>query len=137
MLGLILGILPNFLLHGLQAYLQATTSAAVEKEQTSRQVALATITGIVQLRQAEAAVIQTGMSHTAFWVPWLIAAVPMALWFGWGMVNTLWPGLPLSHVAEIPPGLKPYADVVWQNLFYAGGGVLGATAIAGAIARRK
>jgi hypothetical protein len=52
-------------------------------------------------------------------------------WLGHG------PGLPLPQVGEIPPGLKPYADAVWQNLFYAGGGVLGATAIAGAIARRK
>jgi hypothetical protein len=137
MLGMLLGVLPNFLLHGLQAYLQATTSQAVEAERTERQVSLATINGIVALRQAQASLIQTGMGHTAFWIPWLTAAVPMALWFGWGMVNTLWPGLPLPHVAEIPPGLKPYADVIWENLFYAGGGVLGASAIAGAIARRK
>jgi len=51
MLGMILGIVPNFLLHGLQAYLQATTSQAIEQEQTRRQVALATINGIVALRR--------------------------------------------------------------------------------------
>lgn len=135
MLGLILGILPSFLLHGLQAWLQATTTVAVEGEQTKRQIALATINGIVAVRQAQAAVIQTGMAHTAFWIPWLIAAIPATLWYALGMADSLWPGH-LPHVAELPPQLKGYTDTIWSNLFLSGGIALGTTAIASAISKR-
>lgn len=65
-------------------------------------------------------VMQSAMSHSMFWVAWGIAAVPMAAWFGWGMLDTLLNGA-LPNVAVIPPGLKPYAETVWSNIFWTGG----------------
>jgi hypothetical protein len=62
------------------------------------------------------------MKHRVFWIAWGIAAIPMASWFGWGMLDTMFNGA-LPDVAVIPPGLKPYADVVWSNIFWVGGGV--------------
>ena len=135
-LSLLLGVLPGFLLQGLQAYLQATTTQAMEGEKTRRQVLLATVTGIVQIRQAQAAVIQAGMQHGWFWVAWLTAALPMSAWFGWGMLDTLMNGA-LPDVASIPPGLKPYADQVWDNIFLPGSIAATGLAVAGAIVRRK
>lgn len=83
----------------------------------------------------QASVITAGMAHKAFWIPWLIATVPLAFWFGWGMLDTAFNGA-LPDVAEIPPGLLPWAQTAWQNLFYSGGGVAAATIIGKAIASR-
>jgi hypothetical protein len=83
----------------------------------------------------QASVITAGMAHKAFWVPWLIATVPLAAWFGWGMLDTLTNGA-LPDVALIPPGLEPWAQIAWGNLFYSGGGVAAATIVGQAIAKR-
>lgn len=81
-------------------------------------------------------VIVAGMQHRAFWIPWLMAALPLSAWFGWGVLDTLANGA-LPDVAVLPPQLKFYADIVWNNIFYAGAGMAGASAIASAIVRRK
>ena len=83
----------------------------------------------------QAGVVTAGMAHKCFWVPWLIATVPLAAWFGWGMLDTLCNGA-LPDVAEIPPGLLPWAQVAWGNLFYSGGGVAAATIIGQALVKR-
>lgn len=86
---------------------------------------------IVATTQAQ--IITTGMAHKAFWIPWLIATVPLAAWFGYGMINTIFPSLP--HIAEIPPGLYRWAETAWGGLFYSGAGVASASAISTAISR--
>jgi len=86
---------------------------------------------------AEAAgVVKAGMQHRAFWIPWLMATIPLSAWFGWGMLDTLANGA-LPDVAAIPPGLLPWAETAWQNVFYAGGGVAGLSAVASALKGRK
>lgn len=88
----------------------------------------------------QGAVIIAGMQHKMFWVAWSIAALPMAGWFGWGMLDTLFNGA-LPDVAAIPPGLEPWAQSVWGNIFFTGAAAVGVTGaaqiIAGAIAKRK
>lgn len=81
-----------------------------------------------------AGVVTAGMQHKAFWIPWLLAAIPTATWFAWGMADSMLNGA-LPDVATLPPQLKEYADVVWQNIFYVGGGVAGAQIIAGVLRR--
>lgn len=81
-----------------------------------------------------AGVVKAGMQHKVFWIPWLLAAVPTAAWFGWGMVDSLANGA-LPDVAALPPQLKEYADVVFANIFYVGGGVVGAAYLAQAVRR--
>jgi hypothetical protein len=83
----------------------------------------------------QARVVTAGMAHKAFWIPWLIATVPLSCWFAWGMLDTIANG-GLPDVAEIPSGLDWWARVAWQNVFYTGGGVAAATIIAQAIPRR-
>lgn len=82
----------------------------------------------------QAAVITAGMEHKWFWIPWLIATVPMAVWFGLGMLGTAFPGY-LPFVAAIPPGLEPWAKAAWDGLFFSGGGVAAASSIAKALRR--
>lgn len=85
-----------------------------------------------------AGVIKEGMQHKAFWIPWLIAAVPTAAWFGWGMADSLiYAGAVLPDIAALPPQLKEYADVVFANIFYTGAGAAGFQAIASAIRSRR
>lgn len=128
--SLLLSVLPNFALNGLKAWLDARSSA----EETKRSTIHDTVTGIVEVRKAQAAVIQKGMEHKAFWLPWLIAAVPASVWYAWGMLDSAWPGH-LPHVAALPEQLKEYTDAIWNNLFLSGSVALGGTAIAKAIAR--
>lgn len=64
-------------------------------------------------------VIVAAMSHRIYWVVWGSAAGSMAFWFVWGMLDTTFNGA-LPDVAQIPPGLKPYADIVWSNIFWTG-----------------
>lgn len=82
----------------------------------------------------QAAVITAGMQHKAFWIPWLMATIPLAGWFGIGMLNTAFPGY-FPVVATIPPGLEPWAQAAWNGLFFSGAGVASASAIAGAMRR--
>ena len=82
-----------------------------------------------------ASVVKTGMQYKVFWIPWLIAAVPTSMWYGWGMLDSLAGGA-LPSVAALPPQLKEYADVVFQNIFYVGGGVAGAQIVANAMRGR-
>lgn len=85
-------------------------------------------------------VVMAGMQFKVFWIPWLIATIPLSMWFGWGLLDSLANGA-LPDVAELPPQLLRYADVAWNNLFYAGAGMgsvqIASNVIAGAIARRK
>lgn len=81
------------------------------------------------------AVVKEGMQHRAFWIPWLIAAVPTSAWFGWGMLDSLSNGY-LPDVAALPPQLKQYADIVFSNIFYTGAGMAGFQAVASAIRRK-
>lgn len=70
----------------------------------------------------------SAMRYKAFWVPWLMCAIPVGAWFGWGMLDSLFNGA-LPDVAALPPQLKHYADIVFQNIFWTGGAGVGATAI--------
>lgn len=81
-------------------------------------------------------VVMAGMQHKAFWIPWLIAAIPTSLWYGWGMLDSLCNGA-LPDVAALPPQLLRYADVVFNNIFYSGAALGGAQMIATAIRSRK
>jgi hypothetical protein len=55
-----------------------------------------------------AAIVKEGMQHKAFWLPWLLAALPLALWFAWGVMDSTLNGA-LPDVAALPPQLKEYA----------------------------
>ena len=89
-----------------------------------------------KLIEARASVIQTGMQSKVFWVPWFMAAFPLATWFALGLLDSITNGA-TPDVAALPPQLKEYADAVWGSLFVSGGAVVGAGYIAAAIQRRK
>lgn len=110
--------------------------AANDADRIKADVSIKALEAQMEAQAASAAVVREGMQHKAFWVPWLIAAVPCSLWFGWGMMDSAFGGN-LPDVAALPPQLKEYADIVFANIFYVGGGVAGAQLIAKAIGGRK
>lgn len=120
-------------------HIERKAASEVEKLRIERGVDIEKIRSDAQIAGYSRDVVTAGMQHKMFWVAWSIAAIPMSAWFGWGMLDTLFNG-DLPDVATIPPGLKPYADVVWGNIFYTGAaaaGLQGAAAIIGkAISRR-
>lgn len=111
-------------------------NAANDADRIKAEVSIKAIEAQMAAQVESAGVVREGMQHKAFWIPWLIAAVPTALWFGWGMTDSLFDGS-LPNVAALPPQLKEYADIVFANIFYVGGGVAGAQLIAKAIGSRK
>src|SRR5690606_32840962 len=110
-------------------HLERRATSAVERERVAAgREAAANATA--------ASVVREGMQYWPFWIPWLMATVPLTAWFGWGMLDTLTNGA-LPDVAEIPRGLLPWAQAAWDNIFYTGGGVAAVTAIAAAIRGRR
>ncbi len=105
--------------------IDAKIDSDVEKERIKTEAAISFV-------NAKADVIRTGMQNKLFWIPWLMAAVPTAAWFGLGMLDSVFNG-GLPDVATLPPQLKEYADIVWQNIFISGAVVGGSTVIASAI----
>jgi hypothetical protein len=130
MLAILASLLPNLLLNGWQSYLTAKTT----KAEIDGNITLATINGIVAARQAQAAVIQTGMGHKAFWIPWTTAAMFAVTWYAWGMVDSTWPGH-VPHVAALPPQLLELTNQIWNNMFLSGSIALGGGKIASALSR--
>lgn len=110
--------------------------AQTDEQKLVADAVVAQLESAVKERQEQAAVVKEGMQHRAFWIPWLIAAIPTSLWYGWGMLDSLFNGS-LPDVAQLPPQLKEYADIVFANIFYVGGGVAGAQLVASAIRGRK
>lgn len=136
MLATILSWLSGSLFAQLTKAFEIHKNAQTEEQKQIAAVLIADIQKQIADRNAAAAVIKEGMQHKVFWIPWLIAAIPTALWFAWGMLDSLFNGA-LPDVAALPPQLKQYADVVFANIFYVGGGVKGAELIASAIRGRR
>ena len=100
--------------------------------ETERDRIQAVTTQVLSVTSAD--VIKTGMGHKMFWVAWSIAALPLAFWFGWGVLDSaVYDGSILPNVATLPPQLKAYADIVWSNIFYTGAGMGAAEVLSRAI----
>lgn len=111
-------------------------NAANDADRIKADVSIKAIEAQMASQAESAAVVKEGMQHRAFWIPWLTAAVPCAAWFAWGMLDSLANGA-LPDVSVLPPQLKEYADIVFANIFYVGGGVAGAQILARAIGGRR
>lgn len=90
----------------------------------------------IELSRMQADVVKTGMQNKAFWIPWLMASIPLSAWFAWGVLDTMFNGA-LPDIATLPMQLKEYADAIWHNIFFSGAAVSGASVIAAAIRGRK
>lgn len=115
---------------------EAKLAAQSDEARIAAEVSIQQIQAQMAANASNAAIVHEGMQHKAFWIPWLIAAVPTSCWFGWGMADSLFNGS-LPDVAALPPQLKEYADIVFSNIFYVGGGAAGVQAIATAIRSRR
>lgn len=81
-------------------------------------------------------VIMKAMNFKVFWIAWGMCALPVAAWFGWGMLDSLFNGK-LPDVAELPPQLLRYTDTVFQNIFYSGAGLGAVQAVTNILGGRK
>lgn len=138
MLSLILNFLGGSLATKLLDAWKLKLAADNDEKKIVADAAIADIKAQIEAKQIAASVVKEGMQYKVFWIPWLIAAVPCAMWLGWGMLDSmLYDGSLLPDVAKLPPQIEKYADMVFQNIFYAGGGAAGVQAIASAIRGKK
>lgn len=131
---LILKFLGGPALDKVLGHVQATRASEVERLRIERGVDVEKIRADVAIGAQARDVVTAGMQHRMFWVAWSLAAIPTSAWYGWGLLDSLANGA-LPDVAALPPQLKAYADIVWGNIFYAGGAVAGATGAATIIGR--
>lgn len=127
-------LLTGDLVGALERAYSARLTATNDAQRIVADIKIKTIEAQMAASAESAAVVKQGMQHKVFWIPWLLAAVPCAAWFGWGMADSLANGA-LPDVTALPPQLKEYADVVFANIFYVGGGVAGAQILAGVLKR--
>jgi len=104
---------------GLTKWRQIEATAKNDAERVKAEVEIKRLETRLESARTGADVIKTGMQTKVFWIPWLMATIPTCIWFGWGMMDSVFNGA-LPDVAELPPQLKVYADVVWENIFYTG-----------------
>ncbi|RWM90027.1 MAG: hypothetical protein EOR84_22725 [Mesorhizobium sp.] len=119
---------------GLTKWQQIKESAKNDADRIRADVEIKRLEARLDAAKTGADVIKTGMQFKVFWIPWLLATVPVSLWFGWGMIDSLCNGA-LPDVAALPPQLKAYADIVWQNVFYTGAAGMGVEVL-GRVLRR-
>ncbi|MBO6901362.1 MAG: hypothetical protein JJ864_08445 [Rhizobiaceae bacterium] len=115
MFALLARILPDFLFRGLSRVLDyrlemAQTDARREETRADLAKSVAATGGNVAVAQ---------MQFKAFWIPWLIAAGAASLWYGWGMMDSLFNGA-LPDVAALPPQLERLTTRIFDSLFYSG-----------------
>ena len=133
----LLGVDPlGRIIDGLNRAHEAKLTAENDSDRIRADVQIKRYESLLEQHKTAADVVKAGMQHRAFWLAWLIAALPTATWYGWGMADSLFDGS-LPDVAELPPQLKAYADIVFGNIFYAGGAVAGFDLVAKVMGAKK
>jgi hypothetical protein len=75
-------------------------------------------------------IIQKAMSVKTFWFAWALFAFPLGFWWCAVMLDTMTPpewldmGIPM-----LPQTIRPYADLIFNSLFYSGAGVAGTQSV--------
>ena len=116
-------------------HLQARAASDVERLKVERGVDVERIRADTAIAGYRRDVITAGMAHRAFWLVWTAFALPLAVWFAWGVADSFMNGA-LPDVAELPPQLKGYAEAIFNPTFVGGAAGLGVTAVGRAMAGR-
>lgn len=131
----LLGFASGPVLDKILGHIQATQASHVEELKVQAGVDVERIRADIAVQGYAAGVVQSGMQHKMFWVAWSMAAVPLAAWFAWGVLDSML-GDSLPDTLPMRGQLLDFANIVWGNIFYAGGAVASANVIARAIAQR-
>lgn len=91
--------------------------------------------GAIALSETQAGVIKAGMQTRVFWVVWSMFALPLALWWAAVILDSLF--LYSGRIPDLPVSVRPWADQIFANVFWTGGGVAGASVLARAITARR
>lgn len=113
----------------------AITLARIESD-TSAERVRAELAGVLAHRQT--GLIKSAMSHSIFWVVWGLFAIPLGLWWALVMIDTMTPAHVLSlRIPALPPSIVPYADQIFNNVFYSGAGMGAIQLLGRAVMDRK
>lgn len=129
-LGILGSILPGFLLPAFKAWLENRNNIEV----TKRETALATIAERQEARRHSAETVQAAMHHRPFWIGWLMFVLPLGLWWNAVLLDSVF--LFSGNIPDLPPSVRPWADMIIENIFMPGAVVAGATVLGKAIQKR-
>lgn len=80
--------------------------------------------------KTRASVIRTAMSVKAFWWAWAAFAFPLGVWWALVMLDTMTPAHVLNMgIPMLPDTIRPYADQIFNSIFYSGAGVAGTQSV--------
>lgn len=85
--------------------------------------------------QAAAETRQVAMQSRAFWIVWSLFAAPLGLWWALVLLDTSITAVSWG-IPDLPPSVRPWADIIFGSIFGSGATVGAAQAIAGAIRRK-
>lgn len=88
--------------------------------------------------RTQASVIKHAMSHQVFWWVWALFAIPLGMWWALVMLDTMTPPHILSlRIPTLPASIQPYADQIFNNVFYSGAAVGGVQILGRALVGRR
>lgn len=137
MFAWILKLLGGSLVSELRGAIADWSNAKTEAERIAAKERVDTLAQIVESQRIHAQVVSAGMQHggKVFWSVWALFAVPLGLWFAAVNLDSLF--LFSGNIPDLPPSVRPWADQIFNNLFWTGGGVAGATVLANMIGGRR
>jgi len=123
-LGWLLNLFGGNIVQSVLGYLQNKSNNAVQLEQINA-------TKQAALSATSASIILGAQGHKTFWFWFSAFVAPLAFWWIAIFINTIFAKLTGSWgIGEIPPQLVPWAQIIFQNIFYAGAGVAGTSILA-------
>lgn len=90
---------------------------------------------LLQQIQTQQAINITAMGHKTFWVVWGMFAGSLALWWAAVLVNTIFAHFGSWGIGTVPDQLIPWANIIFNAVFYSGAGVTSVGLVTGAAQR--
>lgn len=90
----------------------------------AKNITLAAMANRRASRETSAGLIKVAMAHKVFWVAWGLFAIPTGLWWSLVVLDSMIPAHIMNlQIPDLPDSIKPWAQQIFDNIFYSGAGV--------------
>lgn len=117
---------------GLAPQLEKAFEAKLNAKSTEDRIA-ADVT--IQSLQTQQTILINAMGHKMFWIGWACFVIPLGLWWAAVLINTIFAATGSWGIGTVPNQLIPWANIVFNAVFYSGGGVASVGLVAGAASK--
>lgn len=136
-LGWLLQLFGGGLVGELRGAMRDWKEAQTDQERVAAKERVDTLREIIESQKVQSGVVTTGMQTGGwvFWSVWALFAVPLGIWWAAVMIDSTWSFA--WSVPDLPMSVRPWADQIFNNIFYSGAGLAGATVIGKALVARR